>query len=408
MAFSREKYLNQRKWDSFHSLMNINLKSFLMHPHIQLKNQKTVFRKGIYILFFSSMHIFVHGQCINTSNLSGSTFTNDNTISGTAFSSLANVGADDASSATASITLSLLGSGKTNYLKATGFGFAIPASATICGISVSIKKRATGINILNSISDEAVRLVVAGTATGTNKAKSASWTGTAAFSNYGGAADTWSTTLTPAEVNSSNFGVAIAADYSGLAGVLLTAEIDYITMQVSYMNIPVPLILGEFTTNISGNLVENKWIMYEEEENAKINLQRSIDAKVWDNIKTVSVNYFVGERSYEILDKLEHTGVYYYRLELIHATGNITYSKINMVNYKPDTKISAYPNPATSFMYISNVSNKEGFALYTLLGEKISTPYTYLNGLLQLNLKGLKTGTYFLATAGKRLSIIKQ
>jgi hypothetical protein len=379
-----------------------------MHPEIQLKNQKTILCKSIYILLFSLMHIFLNGQCVNTSSLSGSSFTNDNSISGIAFSSLTNVGADDASSATASITLSLLGSGKTNYLKATGFGFAIPASATICGISVSIKKRATGINILNSISDEAVRLVVGGAATGTNKAKSGSWTGTAAFSNYGGAADTWSNSLTPTQVNSSNFGVAIAADYSGLTGVLLTAEIDYITMQVSYMNIPVPLTLGEFTTNISGNIVTNKCIMYEEEENAKIILQRSIDAKVWENIKTVPVHYFVGERNYEILDKLQYTGVYYYRLELVHATESITYSKINMVNYKTDTKNIAYPNPATSFVYISDVSNKDGFALYTMLGEKITTPYTYLNGLLQLNLKDLRTGNYFLVTAGKRLNIVKQ
>jgi hypothetical protein len=78
-----------------------------------------------------------------------------------------------------------------------------------------------------------------------------------------------------------------------------------------------------------------------------------------------------------------------------------------MVNYKTDTKNIAYPNPTTSLVYISNVSNKDGFALYTMLGEKISIPYTYLNGLLQLNLKDLKTGNYFLITAGKRLSIVK-
>jgi hypothetical protein len=129
---------------------------------------------------------------------------------------------------------------------------------------------------------------------------------------------------------------------------------------------------------------------------------------VWKNIKAVPVNYFVGERSYEIMDMPEHTGVYYYRLELVHATGNSTYSKINMVNYKTDTKNIAYPNPTTSLIHISNVNNKHGFALYTMLGQKINTPYTYLNGLLQLNLKDLKTGTYFLVTAGKRLSIVKQ
>jgi hypothetical protein len=373
-----------------------------------LKNQKDVFFKSISILFFSLMHAFAFTQCVNSSILGGGTFADDNTITGASFSNPGNGSADDGSLAIASATLTLFGSRKTQYLKATNFGFAIPASASICGISVSIKKRATGIiPLLYSVSDEAVRLVIGGTIMGNNKADADTWTGTATFSNYGGTADTWGNALTPAQVNSSNFGVAIAASYNAIAGVFLTAEIDYITMQVSYMNIPVPLTLGEFTTNISGNVVTNKWVMYEEEENAKINLQRSIDAKVWENIKTVPVNYFVGERSYQVLDKPEHTGVYYYRLELVHATGNVTYSKINMVNYKTDTKNIAYPNPTTSLVYISNVSNKDGFALYTMLGEKISTPYTYLKGLLQLNLKDLKTGNYFLITAGKRLSIVK-
>ena len=380
-----------------------------MQYPIQLKNQKNVFRRSIFILFFSLMHAFAFTQCINSSILGGGTFADDNTITGATFSNPGNGSADDGSLAIASATLTLFGSRKTHYLKATNFGFAIPTSATICGISVSIKKRATGIiPFLYSVSDEAVRLVIGGTIIGNNKADADTWTGTAAFSNYGGTADTWGNTLTPAQVNSSNFGVAIAASYNAIAGVFLTAEIDYITMQVSYMNIPVPLTLGAFTTNISGNIVANKWIMYEEEENAKIILQRSTDAKVWKNIKAVPVNYFVGERSYEIMDMPEHTGVYYYRLELVHATGNSTYSKINMVNYKTDTKNIAYPNPTTSLIHISNVNNKHGFALYTMLGQKINTPYTYLNGLLQLNLKDLKTGTYFLVTAGKRLSIVKQ
>jgi hypothetical protein len=379
-----------------------------MQYPIQLKNQLNVLWKSIFIFFFLLVHALAFTQCVNSPILGGSTFVNVNT-GGAAFSSLTNVGADDGSPATASVIISLLGNTETDYLKATGFGFAIPASATICGISVSIKKRATSIlSLLYSVSDEAVRLVIGGTIMGNNKASASPWPGTAAFSSYGGTADTWGSTLTPAQVNSSNFGVAISADCTGVLTAISTAEIDYITMQVSYMNIPVPLTLGAFTTNISGNGVTNKWVMYEEEENAKINLQRSVDAKVWENIKTVPVNYFVGERNYEVLDKPEHTGVYYYRLELVHATGNVTYSKINMVNYKTDIKNIAYPNPTTSLVYISNVSNKDGFALYTMLGEKITTPYTYLNGLLQLNLKDLKTGTYFLVTAGKRLTIIKQ
>ena len=380
----------------------------MQYPN-QLKNQINVFWKSIFVFVFSLLHTQAFTQCINSSTLGGGTFADDNAIAGAAFSDPENGSADDGSLAVASATLTLFGSRKTHYLKATNFGFAIPASATICGISVWIKKRATGIiPLLYSVTDEQVRLVIGGTITGNNKADADTWTETSAFTTYGGTSDKWGTTITPAQVNSSNFGVAIAASYNAIAGVFLSAEIDYIMMQVSYMDIPVPLILGQFTTNISGNIVSNKWTMYEEEANGKINLQRSANAKNWETIKTINAHYFVGERTYQFIDKLEKAGFYYYRLELVHAAGKTTHSKINLVNYKPDIKSVDYPNPTTSNMYISDISNKDGFVLYTTLGEKITAPYIYLNGILQLNLKALRPGNYFLITPEKRLTITKQ
>jgi hypothetical protein len=301
-----------------------------------------------------------------------------------------------------------LGSGKTNYLKATGFGFTIPASAIICGVSVSVKKRAVGINLLNWISDEAVRLVVGGTVTGNNIASGTHWSGTAASVNYGSASDTWGATLTPADVNSSNFGVAIAAKYTGVLGVLLTAEIDYITIQVSYNYTPVPLILGEYNTHISGNLVSNKWTMYEEEENGKINLLRSYDGKNWNNIETIGAHFHIGEHKYEFIDSLYSSGTYYYRLELIHATGRKTYSRMNTVNYKGESKLILYPNPATDFIKITNVLKDEQVNVFTIDGQRLRLPVNYENGMLQLTVKPLKSGTYFIAIGKKRFSLIKQ
>ena len=95
--------------------------------------------------------------------------------------------------------------------------------------------------------------MVDGTITGDNAASNALWTSTDAFTTYGSTSNTWGNTLTRDQVNSSDFGVAIAAEYSGFAGVLLSAEIDYIMMQISYTPVLVPLIVGDFKTKISEN-----------------------------------------------------------------------------------------------------------------------------------------------------------
>ena len=378
-----------------------------MHPHILIKNQTILFRKIIYLFFFCLSNIYAIAQCINSSTLSGASFSNDNTITGSAFSPLANVAADDGAAAVASATLSILGSAKTNYLKATNFGFAIPASATICGISVWIKKKATGINIFNSISDEQVRLVVGGTVAGNDAASGAAWTGTSSFSAYGSTSDTWGMSLTPAQVNSSNFGVAIAASYSGLAGVLLTAEIDYIMMQVTYVYAPVPLILGQYNTTISGNSVCNKWIMYEEEENGKIILQRSDDGRNWETIETINAHYHMAEHTYEHFENLESPGLYYYRLELVLASGRRNHSKINAINYKGESKVIIYPNPAHSFINITNAQKNEPIQIFAIDGRKIRIPIIYEKGIFRLNTENFRKGIYFILLGGKRFQIIK-
>lgn len=58
--------------------------------------------------------------------------------------------------------------------------------------------------------EDTIRLVVAGTPTGTNKSTGASLPTTLQFVSYGGAADLWGTTLTPAQVNASTFGMVYA------------------------------------------------------------------------------------------------------------------------------------------------------------------------------------------------------
>lgn len=71
------------------------------------------------------------------------------------------------------------------------------------------------------IVDDVVKLVRSGTVVGNDKGTSDSWPATPTWVEYGGAADLWGTTFTPAQANSATTGVVISA--TGTTG---TAKVD--------------------------------------------------------------------------------------------------------------------------------------------------------------------------------------
>jgi hypothetical protein len=117
----------------------------------------------------------------------------------------------------------------TEVLKATAFGFAIPALATVKGIKVEIEKYRANANVV----DECVQLTKDGTArVGNNKGDTVTNWGTAAtVVTYGGAADLWGDTWTPAQINAATFGVHFAARALGEDA---DVYVDYVRITVYY------------------------------------------------------------------------------------------------------------------------------------------------------------------------------
>lgn len=89
-------------------------------------------------------------------------------------------------------------------LLASSFGFAIPSDETIVGIEVTFNKRA---DAASQVLDGVVQLTLGGD----NKADGSYWPFPGNTDTiYGGAADLWSLTPTPADVNDSGFGVNLS------------------------------------------------------------------------------------------------------------------------------------------------------------------------------------------------------
>lgn len=148
-----------------------------------------------------------------------STADSDSTLSGNAWSNPGNAAASDNAYATAS-------SNGTQYLKATGFGFSIPTGATIDGIVVEWERKTSS----SGVTDKAVRIVKAGAVGSTDKSAAGDWPTTDTFKSYGGSTDLWGETWTAADINSANFGAAIATQST----LVRTNSVDSVRITVYY------------------------------------------------------------------------------------------------------------------------------------------------------------------------------
>lgn len=131
----------------------------------------------------------------------------------------------------------------TDSLQLTNFGFAIPATATVVGVQVSITRRGITAFSQTHVQDSSIQLIKTGSTAGDNKASvGVNWTnGTAEAVSYGGASDTWSVSLTPADVNAANFGVSIEAlgtttNVNGGNPVTISANVDVATVTIYYQS----------------------------------------------------------------------------------------------------------------------------------------------------------------------------
>jgi hypothetical protein len=139
------------------------------------------------------------------------------------------------------------GSTNSQYLKLSNFGFTIPAGATITGVKATFTIQTN--SIAGTAGRSSVQIVKGGIATGTAKGN-AGWYSSDTTDTTGNSSDLWGTTLTPADVNASDFGVAIAANaqYDDFGGFATYADIDGVTLDVYYTAPPSPLQYFDNTT----------------------------------------------------------------------------------------------------------------------------------------------------------------
>lgn len=158
----------------------------------------------------------------DTADTAPGTVANDSSFGTISWANPSNAISSDNSRAIATFS----GAANSYYLKATNFGFSIPTNAVINGITVKKEGLYTG-GSLGGTSH--AKLVKGGGVTGDEK--NGNFDLTEGVVTHGAVDDLWGALLTPADINSSDFGVALYTKITSGSG---TIEVDSITISVNY------------------------------------------------------------------------------------------------------------------------------------------------------------------------------
>lgn len=311
-----------------------------------------------------------------------------------AWTNLTNALTSDDNYAKNTVSLSgLFASTNTNNLIAQNFGFTIPPMATNIHIKVDVERSANlGFSVGASVSDNIVKLInSSGTITGTNNASPTNWSSGDATVSYGGNTDNWGTSWTPADINSTNFGVAISATLSaGAAAVSLTAQIDYIAVTV-YYDIPLPVTLTNFKATLISDKVELNWQTDAGSQTNHFIIERSSDAKNWRRIDSVkSTGNPAAGTSYRAYDPYPNNSNYY-RIKAFDMDGSSSLSPVVFVRYDlqipPGVKVLMDLNTKTA--KIQSDDNITDMKLFDLNSRQININYVSKAGSANI----INTGT---------------
>ncbi len=95
--------------------------------------------------------------------------------------------------------------GTSQMLRASNFGFSIPSTATISGVTVEIERSAAN---ASRHFENNIQLMVLGSEVGNNKSTGAGIPTTKGFATYGSSSDLWGIALTPSMISDPGFGVS--------------------------------------------------------------------------------------------------------------------------------------------------------------------------------------------------------
>jgi hypothetical protein len=195
------------------------------------------------------------------------------------------------------------------------------------------------------------------------------WVDADAVQTYGGAANLWGTTLTPADINNSNFGLSFQADAANSIG-----SVDQIKITV-YYSIPAKLSLQSFSLTQTKTEVVSMF-SYNVDDNNKYTLTLERAGK--DLNFTAADNVSIKDHSIQNLtltDNNPSEGLNYYRIRIDEEGQEAQYSSVQHLIFdnKNQVELLIYPNPVIDYLVVESDQTINSITLLDVTG--ISVPF---------------------------------
>jgi hypothetical protein len=260
---------------------------------------------------------------------------------------------------------------RTDRLYATGFGFAIPATATILGIEAQVV-RSVNVNApeISNVTDIEVLLLKAGVPQfAFNQANTVgTWPLRADESSgiYGNPTDLWANTWTPADINDPGFGLCFAAQRIAVPGAIdQSASVNSIRLRIFY-SLPLPIVLKSFDVRkLNGNNSLISWVTEQEVNVKEYEVEHSSNGSNFTTLGKVvppSPNSST-EQKYSIQDKQPFPGKNYYRLKQTDLDGKFEIFSIKSISFDSKEEYFKVNQPSSNRIRISSVNKKGAYSV---------------------------------------------
>ncbi|HEX5653729.1 MAG TPA: hypothetical protein VFX58_11685 [Chitinophagaceae bacterium] len=276
----------------------------------------------------------------------------------------------------------------TDYLVATNFGFSIPLGVTVSGIVAEVERSDPN----SRTSDYRVRIVKGGVIGSTERSGGAAYGSTDSYQLYGNAGDLWGETWTSTDINTPNFGLAIAAQRS-VSGGTTAGQIDHIRITVYYDFFTLPVRLSSFTAVKLGQDVLVSWQTTDESNMQQYVVERSRNGRDFSAIHSRQSLNQAGSLQYSFTDTDPLPGNSWYRIKMVGNNGEVKHSSLALIQFENNAKADLYPTLLSpgQMLNIRNQSNEKLTVIfYSPSGQKLSTVQTLSTSFSSIMLFGQK------------------
>lgn len=204
--------------------------------------------------------------------------------------------------------------------------------------------------------------------------------------------------------------VLLVTNYANTPQTITVATASGSTATTNCGIVPLPVELVSFGAHQVGLNVLLDWVTQTEINNDYFLIERTGDGQVWETVGMVEgIGTTDVQHTYSFEDKIQHSGVFYYRLKQVDLNAAYRYSDLVSVDVKVLSQAKIYPQPSkTSFrVSLGGAEILEGH-LYSLAGQEMPVAFTLKADEALVDCSSIKPGMYTISLQAADGTVVQE